>query len=143
MAPSLVSCCGSTIVDRSFQESHVYAIIRAGGKQYKVAEGDVIEIERTKEDSEKVEFVPLLVVDDKGKTRSDKSELAGARVTATVVGESQGPKVNVAKYRNKTGYRRNTGHRQKYTSVQISGIKMQARRSTKSANTEEETPDGT
>ena len=97
----------------------MYAIIRAGGKQYKVAEGDVIEIERTKEDSDTVEFVPLLVVDDKGKTRSAKSDLADARVTATIVGETKGPKVNVAKYRNKTGYRRNAGHRQKSTTPDL------------------------
>jgi large subunit ribosomal protein L21 len=122
----------------------VYAIIRAGGKQYKVAEGDVIEIERTKESSDTVEFVPLLVVDDKGKTRSDKSDLADARVTATIVGETKGPKVNVAKYRNKTGYRRNAGHRQKYTSVQISGIKLtRARSASKAKSTDEETTDGT
>jgi large subunit ribosomal protein L21 len=119
----------------------VYAIIRAGGKQYKVAEGDVIEIERTKEDADTVEFVPLLVVDDKGKTSSDKAALADARVTATVVGETKGPKVNVAKYRNKTGYRRNAGHRQKYTSVQISGIKVAkgSRSATKEKTTKEET----
>ncbi len=122
----------------------MYAIIRAGGKQYKVAEGDVIEIERTKESSDTVEFVPLLVVDDKGKTRSEKSDLADARVTATIVGETKGPKVNVAKYRNKTGYRRNAGHRQKYTSVQISGIKLtRARSATKTKSTNEETNDGT
>ena len=122
----------------------MYAIIRAGGKQYKVAEGDVIEIERTKEGSDTVEFVPLLVVDDKGKTRSDKSDLADARVTATIVGETKGPKVNVAKYRNKTGYRRNAGHRQKYTSVQISGIKLtRARSASKAKSTDEETTDGT
>ena len=122
----------------------MYAIIRAGGKQYKVAEGDVIEIERTKESSDTVEFVPLLVVDDKGKTRSDKSALADARVTATIVGETKGPKVSVAKYRNKTGYRRNAGHRQKYTSVQISGIKLtRGRSATKAKSTDEETNDGT
>ena len=123
---------------------HVYAIIRAGGKQYKVAEGDVIEIERTKEDSETIEFVPLLVVDDKGATRSDKSDLAQARVTATVVGETKGPKVNVAKYRNKTGYRRNAGHRQKYTSVQISGIKLSGKqKSVSKESVQEELSDGT
>jgi large subunit ribosomal protein L21 len=126
-----------------FSGANVYAIIRAGGKQYKVAEGDVIEIERTKEDSDTVEFVPLLVVDDKGKTRSAKSDLADARVTATIVGETKGPKVNVAKYRNKTGYRRNTGHRQKYTSVQISGIKLTRARSASQSQSEEETTDGT
>jgi large subunit ribosomal protein L21 len=126
-----------------FSGVNVYAIIRAGGKQYKVAEGDVIEIERTKEDSDTVEFVPLLVVDDKGKTRSAKSDLADARVTATIVGETKGPKVNVAKYRNKTGYRRNTGHRQKYTSVQISGIRLTRARSASKSQSEEETADGT
>jgi large subunit ribosomal protein L21 len=122
----------------------VYAIIRAGGKQYKVTEGDVIEIERTKEDSETIEFVPLLVVDDKGASRSDKSDLAQARVTATVVGETKGPKVNVAKYRNKTGYRRNAGHRQKYTSVQISGIKLSGKqKSAPKESVQEEASDGT
>jgi large subunit ribosomal protein L21 len=89
--------------------------------------------------------VPLLVVDDTGTARSAKSDLADARVTATIVGETKGPKVNVAKYRNKTGYRRNAGHRQKYTSVQISGIDLSRKRSTttKANKTEEETTDGT
>jgi large subunit ribosomal protein L21 len=125
----------------------VYAIIRAGGKQHKVAKGDVIEVEKLKGSSDKVEFVPLLVVDDKGKTRAARSELTDARVTATVVGETKGPKVEVMKYRNKTGYRRHTGHRQKYTSIQISDIKLTAGRSKKSAPaaddaTEEATSDG-
>jgi Ribosomal prokaryotic L21 protein len=61
-----------------------------------------------------------------------------------VVGETKGPKVNVAKYRNKTGYRRNAGHRQKYTSVQISGIKLSGKRAAaKVKSAEEETTDGT
>ena len=103
----------------------MYAIIRAGGKQHKVAKGDVIEVERIKDtSSETLEFVPLLVVDDKGKTRSGRSDLSAARVTATVLGEAKGPKIEVVKYRNKTGYRRNTGHRQKYTTIQISDIKL-------------------
>lgn len=111
----------------------MYAIIRAGGKQHKVAKGDVIEVERVKESGDSIEFVPLLVVDDKGKARSGKSDLADARVTATILGETKGPKVEVVKYRNKTGYRRNTGHRQKYTSIQISDIKLTAGRSSKAA----------
>ena len=106
----------------------MYAIIRAGGKQHKVTKGDVIEVERVKDSSDTLEFVPLLVVDDKGTTRSGKTDLANARVTATVLGETKGPKVEVVKYRNKTGYRRNTGHRQKYTSIQISDIKLTAGR---------------
>lgn len=109
----------------------MYAVIRAGGKQHKVAKGDVIEVERVKSGSENLEFVPLLIVDDKGKTRSARSELADARVMATVVGESKGPKVEVMKYKNKTGYRRHQGHRQKYSTIQISDIKLTAGRGKK------------
>lgn len=122
----------------------MYAIIRAGGKQHKVAKGDVIEVERVKDSSDSLEFVPLLVVDDKGKTRSTKSDLADARVTATVVGDAKGPKVEVHKYRNKTGYRRHTGHRQQYTSIQISDIKLTAgRKKAEPKSDDEGTTDGT
>jgi len=116
----------------------MYAIIRAGGKQHKVAKGDVIEIELVKGDKDTLEFTPLLVVDDKGKARSSRSELSKAKVTAKVLGEAKGPKVEVMKFRNKTGYRRNTGHRQRYTSVQISDIKLTAGRS-KAEDQEKET----
>jgi large subunit ribosomal protein L21 len=119
--------------------SDVYAIIRAGGKQHKVAKGDVIEVERLKGSSDSLEFVPLLIVDDKGKTRSARSELVDARVTATVVGDTKGPKVEVHKYKNKIGYRRHTGHRQKYTSIQISDIKLTAGRKKAEAKSDEGT----
>ncbi len=102
----------------------MYAIIRAGGKQHKVAPGDVIEIERVKEGSDSVEFTPLLVVDDSGTTRSEKDDLSGARVVAKVLGETKGVKVEVNKFRNKTGYRRHQGHRQKYTTIQIGDITL-------------------
>ena len=102
----------------------MYAIIRAGGKQHKVAPGDVIEIERVQEGSDSVEFTPLLVVGDDGATSSDKGALSEARVVAKVVGESKGPKVEVNKFRNKTGYRRHRGHRQHYTTIQIGDITL-------------------
>jgi large subunit ribosomal protein L21 len=102
----------------------LYAIIRAGGKQHKVAPGDVIEIERVKEGSDSVEFTPLLVVDDSGTAKSDKGDLSTARVVGRVLGETKGPKVEVNKFRNKTGYRRHQGHRQKYTTIQIDDIKL-------------------
>jgi large subunit ribosomal protein L21 len=114
----------------------MYAVIRAGGKQHKVAKGDVIEIEYVK-DSDTVEFTPLLIVDDKGKLRSGKSELAKARVTAKVLGESKGKKIEVMKYRNKTGYRRHTGHRQRYSSVEISDIKLTGSTSKAKSSSEE------
>ena len=102
----------------------MYAVIRAGGKQHKVAKGDVIEVERIKGSADTVEFTPLLIVDDKGKTRSGKTELGKARVTGKILGESKGEKIDVMKFRNKTGYRRHQGHRQKYTTVEISDIKL-------------------
>jgi large subunit ribosomal protein L21 len=102
----------------------MYAIIRAGGKQAKVQSGDVIEIERVKGDSEKLSFEPLLVVDDEGNAVSDRDLLAKATVTAKILGESQGPKIDIFKYKNKTGYRRRQGHRQKYTQIEITEISL-------------------
>lgn len=125
----------------------MYAIIRAGGKQHKVAPGDVIEIERVKEGSDSIEFTPLLVVDDSGTTRSDKGDLSGARVVGKVLGETKGDKVEVNKFRNKTGYRRHQGHRQKYTTIQIGDITLSGAAKTKTtkkaATTEEAGTDGT
>ena len=116
----------------------MYAVIRAGGKQHKVAKGDVIEVERVKGSGDTIEFTPLLIVDDKGKARSGKSELNKARVMAKIVGETKGEKVEVHKYRNKTGYRRHSGHRQRYTTIQISDIKL----SGGTASKKEEDSDG-
>jgi large subunit ribosomal protein L21 len=113
----------------------LYAVIRTGGKQYKVAEGDVIEIERVGDASDVVEFTPLLVVDDDGVTHSGKAGLTGSRVRARVISESKGPKVDVYKFRNKTGYRRHTGHRQSYSSVEISGISLTEGESPPRSNT--------
>ena len=102
----------------------MYAIIRAGGKQAKVQSGDVIDIERVKADSEDLSFAPLLVVDDSGNAVSDRSVLQASSVTARVVGEASGPKIDIFKYKNKTGYRRRQGHRQKYTRIEITGINV-------------------
>ncbi len=117
----------------------MYAVIRAGGKQHKVEKGDVLEVEHIKGSGNTIEFTPLLVVDDKGKARTGKSDLQKSKVTAKVVGESKGEKIDVHKYRNKTGYRRHTGHRQRYTTIQISDIKL----SGGTAKKKEETDDGT
>jgi large subunit ribosomal protein L21 len=111
----------------------MYAIIRAGGKQAKVQSGDVIEIERVKSDDGKLQFTPLLVVDDKGNSVSDRAILGKATVTAKVLGEAAGPKVDIFKYKNKTGYRRHQGHRQKYTRIEITGISLPGARAKKTA----------
>ena len=102
----------------------MYAIIRAGGKQAKVQSGDVIDIERVKFDDEELTFAPLLVVDDEGVAVSDRDALGKATVTAKILGGSAGPKIDIFKYKNKTGYSRRQGHRQKYTRIEITGINL-------------------
>ncbi len=99
----------------------MYAIIRAGGKQSKVSEGDVLDVERLKATGE-VTFTPLLVVKDDGTVISDAKKLEKAKVTVEVLGEHRGDKVEVFKYKNKTGYRRRAGHRQTYTTIKVKKI---------------------
>jgi large subunit ribosomal protein L21 len=101
----------------------MYAIIRAGGKQAKVSEGDVIDVERIKATDE-VSFTPLLVVKDDGTVISERADLGKIKVVAEVLGERRGEKVEVFKYKNKSGYRRRQGHRQTYTTLQVKTIDL-------------------
>lgn len=102
----------------------MYAVIKTGGKQYKVQAGDVIEVERIKikGDDTTVTLTPLLVVGDDGKTISGAKDLGGYSVAAKVVGDTKGDKVTVFKYRNKSGYKSKTGHRQQYSLLEITSI---------------------
>lgn len=114
----------------------MYAIIRAGGKQAKVHEGDVLDVERIK-GSENVTFTPLLIVGDDGKVIADRKVLDKSSVTAEILGESLGPKIDIFKYKNKTGYRRRAGHRQKYTTIKVTKIKTAAAPKKKAAKAAE------
>jgi large subunit ribosomal protein L21 len=108
----------------------MYAVIKAGGKQHKVKAGDVLEVEFMHADGDTVTFHPVLVVDDDGKTHYGK-EAQQAVVTAKLLGEQKGDKVNVFKYKNKSGYSRRQGHRQLMTLIEISDVKLgAAKRST-------------
>ena len=101
----------------------MYAVIQTGGKQYKVSEGERLAVERVSAegDSTDISFTPILLVD--GETVTAKpGELAGASVSARVVGEEKGPKIRGFTYKNKTNSRRRWGHRQKYTTIEITGI---------------------
>jgi large subunit ribosomal protein L21 len=104
----------------------MYAIIRAGGKQARVSEGDVLDVERIKGGPE-LTFTPLLLVKEDGTVISDPDKLAKAKVTAEILGENRGPKVDVFKYKAKTGYRRRSGHRQTYSRIQVKKITASAR----------------
>ena len=101
----------------------MYAIIRTGGKQSKVHEGDLIDVERLRAEGE-VGFTPLLVVDDAGTVFSRQDALRAAKVVTRVVGEAAGPKVDIFKYRAKTGYRRRQGHHQKYSTLEVVRIDL-------------------
>ena len=100
----------------------MYAIVRAGGRQEKVAVGDVLEIDRLEAQPGTSLDLPVLLLVDGGDVTSDRDALAGATVTVEVVGETKGPKINILSYKNKTGYRRRQGHRQKHTQVKVTGI---------------------
>lgn len=100
----------------------VYAVVRSGGGQQKVAVGDVIEIDQKAEVGESVSLPAVLLVDGDAVT-SDAGKLAKVKVTAEVLGATKGPKIVIQKYKNKTGYKKRQGHRQQYTQVKITGIK--------------------
>ncbi|MFW6641777.1 50S ribosomal protein L21 [Nocardiopsis algeriensis] len=100
----------------------MYAIVRAGGRQEKVSVDDVLNIDRVSEETgATITWQPILVVEDGGVV-SDADKLSGYTVTAEVLGETKGPKINILKYKNKTGYKKRMGHRQKHTQVRITGI---------------------
>jgi len=100
----------------------VYAIVRSGGRQQKVAVGDVIEIDKVATAvGESIRLPAVLVVDGESVT-SDAATLAGVSVNVEVLGATKGPKITILKFKNKTGYRRRQGHRQKYTQVKITDI---------------------
>ncbi|QIX26085.1 50S ribosomal protein L21 [Nocardioides sp. JQ2195] len=102
----------------------MYAIVRAGATQQKVAVGDVIEIDKVETGvGESVSLPVLLVVDGEAVT-SDASALDKASVTVEVLGATKGPKVIIQKYKNKTGYKKRQGHRQKYTQVKVTDISL-------------------
>ena len=114
----------------------MYAVIKAGGKQHRVAVGDVIEVELMHGADQSVTFTPLMVVDDDGKAHVGK-EVAKAAVKAKLAGEQKGEKVKVFKYRPKTGYAKGQGHRQMYTLVEITDISLPKPRAAASKKTDE------
>lgn len=99
----------------------MYAVIATGGKQYRVEEGQVLNVEKLADANESVVFDQVLLVggDD---VKIGTPTVAGATVIAKVLGETKGKKVIVYKYKRKTGYHKKNGHRQQYTTVKIEKI---------------------
>ena len=101
----------------------MYAVIATGGKQYRVREGDTLDVERLDaSDDGHVTLRPVMLVADDGAVTATKTGLQGASVTASVLEDRRGKKVTVQTYKNKTGYRRKKGHRQHLTRIRVDEI---------------------
>jgi large subunit ribosomal protein L21 len=100
----------------------VYAIVRCGGRQEKVALDEVVTVDKLPGEVGSSVTLPALLVVDGDRVISDPAEVGRYQVTADIVGDAAGPKINMIQYKNKTGYRRRLGHRQRYTQVRITGI---------------------
>src|ERR1700751_2754773 len=107
---------------RERESSRVYAIVRCGGRQEKAAVDDVLTVDTLAGEIGSSVTLPAVLVVDDGKVISDPAELGRYPVTAEIMGAIAGPKINMIHYKNKTGYRRRLGHRQRYTQVKITGI---------------------
>ena len=104
------------------REFSVYAIVRCGGRQEKASVDDVLTVDKLAGEVGSSVTLPAVLVIDDDKVISDPAEVGGYQVTAEILGDASGPKISMIHYKNKTGYRRRLGHRQKYTQVKITGI---------------------
>jgi large subunit ribosomal protein L21 len=105
----------------------MYAIVKTGGKQYRIEEGQSLLVERLPvDDGGKAPLTPLLYVD--GDNVLDGEDLAKVSIEARVVGHERGPKLRVVKFKPKRGYKRRTGHRQELTRIEVTSIKLGSRR---------------
>jgi len=102
----------------------MYAIIETGGKQYRVAEGETLRVEKlSAAKGDKLSFDPLLFADDAGGVQVGRPHVAGIKVEAEVLDQGLGKKIIIFKYKRRKSYRRKQGHRQPYTAVKITAIK--------------------
>ena len=101
----------------------MYAIVKTGGKQYKVAEGDLVKVEKIEgEPGSAAALTPVLLVDG-ATVKAKAADLEKVSVSAEIVEQGKGPKIDILKYKNKTGYKKRQGHRQPLTVLKITGIK--------------------
>jgi large subunit ribosomal protein L21 len=120
----------------------MYAIVKTGGKQYRVEEGQSLLVERlTGEDGAALELRPLLYVD--GSTVLDAAEeLARVTVSAKVLSQERGPKLRIVKFKPKRGYKRRTGHRQDLTRIEVTSIALGRAKAGKSGSSSKGDSDG-
>jgi len=135
-------CRGMLGKRKERESSRVYAIVRCGGRQEKVALDEVVTVDKLPGEVGSSITLPALLVVDGERVISDPAEVGRYEVTADIVGDAAGPKINMIHYRNKTGYRRRLGHRQRYTQVRITSIgtetKAQSAKSSRSPSAKAE-----
>ena len=100
----------------------MYAIVKTGGKQYKVAVGDLVKVEKIEAEPGASVDLPVALVVDGANLTTDADALAKASVTSEIVEHTKGPKIRIHKFKNKTGYHKRQGHRQKLTVLKVTGI---------------------
>lgn len=100
----------------------MYAIVTTGGKQYKVAVGDVVTVEKLDSAAGSEVALPAVLVVDGTTVTHEADALANVAVTAEVVGQTKGPKIKIHKFKSKTGYHKRMGHRQKLTQLRVTDI---------------------
>jgi large subunit ribosomal protein L21 len=104
-------------------ETATYAIVKTGGKQYKVAAGDIVKVEKLDVEPGGTVSLPVALVVDGAKVTTDATALAKVAVTGEVLEHTKGPKIRIHKFKNKTGYHKRQGHRQQLTVLRVTGIK--------------------
>lgn len=100
----------------------MYAIIAAGGRQYRVSQGDVIYIDKVDQEADSTISFDVLMVGGEGEIKVGNPVLEGAKVEGKVVAQVKGDKIKIYKYKSKKNYHRRAGHRQPYTKVEITAI---------------------
>ena len=100
----------------------MYAVIAAGGRQYRVSQGDVIYVDKISKDPETAVTFDVLMVGGEGEVKVGHPVLEGASVEGKIVAQVKGEKIIIGKYKSKKNYDRKTGHRQPYTKVEITAV---------------------
>lgn len=119
---SVSQAIDSFLTSKEMSSNVVYAIVKAGGRQEKVSVGDVVVVDKLADEiGSSIELQPLMLVDGDAVT-TDKDGLSKVSVKAEVIDATKGPKISIVKFKNKTGYRKRQGHRQKQSVIKITEI---------------------
>jgi large subunit ribosomal protein L21 len=104
-------------------ENATYAVVKTGGKQYKVAVGDIVKVEKIESEPGSSVSLPVALVVNGASVTTSADDLAKVAVTGEILEHTKGPKIRIHKFKNKTGYHKRQGHRQQLTVLKVTGIK--------------------